>query len=599
MKATYFLDFVLWIAAAFTVVFSRVTSNKRNDSMECSKTINHYWQYTDGNNYTVRCSFGEDRKTRTISRVKNNTLVNRAKILLGNCVTANSPNEVISVAPCPYDTSKGHTLLCPNNLLLPDTSEGLTAFMCSGLNRHGNYCKDCNESYGQSVFTMDLSCYSCNRSYSGWALYLFFETTFLGIFLVVIILFQISPAKGSTKAFVLFSQLNMVYLSFGTEPMFLYPFKNRGATYLKLIKVFYGIWNLDFFRSVIPPFCVSPRLNNLEVLMLHYIPIIIPSILVAIAWIIVDLHERGFRPLVVFWRPFRRALSHYSVTNDPKRSIINFFATLVILSSTKIMFIALTTTTTYGAHHCCDNDTTPVLYVQPDIKVYHSAHIVYFGISLTMVTIYVFFPVFLLIIYSLQSFQDKLNKYCIRSHNIQIFAEAFYTPFKASSDWKKDCRLFSTMYFFFRALVLICFLKAPMQFRFLFIAIAHGALFGIICLFRPYKNLAHTFLDVSFVFLFFVGSFFATGIAFASTSCETSPFNQFLYVSYYIVLAIPIIYALIRVIRYIVKGLEFVNFKSILNWRRRGYVEIGPYEADESVVVDRSRSTPHVKKDEG
>ena len=553
------------------------------------------WWYKDTDNCEVDCRFAKfpSEMIKIVSKVGSDMTKYKGmlKIPLGYCLTASEGNRTAAIAPCPYDTSKGHKLHCPQHLIFnTTTAHEQNIFMCSHLNRQGNFCQSCNESYGQSVFTLDLACYSCDVHYSGWALYFFFEIFFLVLFLAAILVFQISPLKGNTKSFVMFCQLNTVFLSLGTEPALKYFFGVHSGVYIKIVKVFYGIWNLDIFRSVMPAFCVSPNLNNLDVMMLQYITIILPTITIILAWLVVDLHERGFRPVVTVWRPFRRCLSHYSVTNDPKRSIVTFLATFVTLSSTKVIFIALTVTSVYYSQDCCSNNTK-VLYLQPDIPIYGSRNAPYIFSSILMVSFYVFLPVLLLILYSFQPLQDQLNKICLRSHNIQMFAEAFYTPYKdGSDDGQWDTRLFSTVYFFFRMLVLICFTKVPTLFEFMSIAIIHGFVLGLLCFIRPYKSTAHTFLDGFFFFIFLVAYVLATAISFDSHTCNRSSFNVFLHAGYYLLLGVPLAFSFLQMVRWLVQVLRIVNFKSILNRRRRGYMEIGPYEAEDSIVVDQSGS---------
>ena len=46
---------------------------------------------------------------------------------------------------------------------------------------------------------------------------------------------------------------------------------------LKVLLVLCGIGSLDFFRSVIPPFCVSSSIKNVHGLALEYLVAFIPS----------------------------------------------------------------------------------------------------------------------------------------------------------------------------------------------------------------------------------------------------------------------------------------------------------------------------------
>ena len=47
-------------------------------------------------------------------------------------------------------------------------------------------------------------------------------------------------------------------------------------TLLRIVRVLCGFWNLDFFGYLVPPFCVSSHLSNIQALSLEYIHIVYP-----------------------------------------------------------------------------------------------------------------------------------------------------------------------------------------------------------------------------------------------------------------------------------------------------------------------------------
>ena len=53
----------------------------------------------------------------------------------------------------------------------------------------------------------------------------------------------------------------------------------------------YGIWNLDFFRVVLPEVCLN--FPTLHILALDYLIAIYPMLLMGVAYIIVELLGRG------------------------------------------------------------------------------------------------------------------------------------------------------------------------------------------------------------------------------------------------------------------------------------------------------------------
>ena len=57
---------------------------------------------------------------------------------------------------------------------------------------------------------------------------------------------------------------------------------------IKYIIGLYSIWNLDFFRSVYPPFCLHPNMSALGVLSLDYLVAIYPMVAVISIYIIIQ-----------------------------------------------------------------------------------------------------------------------------------------------------------------------------------------------------------------------------------------------------------------------------------------------------------------------
>ena len=71
----------------------------------------------------------------------------------------------------------------------------------------------------------------------------------------------------------------------------------------------YGIWNLDFFRYLIPPFCATDQISPLQVVALEYTVAFYPLLLTAVAYICVQLHARDCRVMVCLWSVFCKCFS--------------------------------------------------------------------------------------------------------------------------------------------------------------------------------------------------------------------------------------------------------------------------------------------------
>ena len=66
------------------------------------------------------------------------------------------------------------------------------------------------------------------------------------------------------------------------------------------------MWNLDFLRYVIPPFCISKSLTTLQAEALEYVVGVYPLLLIVVTYIFVELYDNEYRMIVALWSPFRK-----------------------------------------------------------------------------------------------------------------------------------------------------------------------------------------------------------------------------------------------------------------------------------------------------
>ena len=57
----------------------------------------------------------------------------------------------------------------------------------------------------------------------------------------------------------------------------------------KLILALYGIFNLEFIRYVVPPFCISNHLRFIHVVILEYTSVAYPILLIMLTWLSIEL----------------------------------------------------------------------------------------------------------------------------------------------------------------------------------------------------------------------------------------------------------------------------------------------------------------------
>ena len=107
---------------------------------------------------------------------------------------------------------------------------------------------------------------------------------------------------------------------------FLRVARNRANIFIRLIGCVYGIWNLDFFRTIIPPICVS--VTPLQALALDYAIAFYPLLLVTVTYILMSMYSRDVRVIVWLWKPFHKLLGSFrNKKTDFEGSLVKTFAT--------------------------------------------------------------------------------------------------------------------------------------------------------------------------------------------------------------------------------------------------------------------------------
>ena len=112
--------------------------------------------------------------------------------------------------------------------------------------------------------------------------------------------------------------------------------------FVSMFSISHGIWNLDFFRYAISPFCISPELKIVHTFYLQCISAVFLFILISLTWLFMELHSRNFRIVVWIWRALKTLLlNHIKLNRNPNRTFIDTFATFFLLSYAKLLLALL------------------------------------------------------------------------------------------------------------------------------------------------------------------------------------------------------------------------------------------------------------------
>ena len=363
-----------------------------------------------------------------------------------HCLTSNGDGSNSSVVGlCLAALNHGERLLSPVGVyykVLGNLSEQEEQ-TCGYLNRQGRLCGKCKPNHSVSAYSYDIKCYPCTSSvWRSIVEYVCIAYLPLTIFLCVVLVFRISVTSPAMNAPVLCCQL----LSSPASLMFLLQWTRgtHGWYYVKFLSTLYGIWNLDFFRSLIPPICLP--LNTMHIMALDYLVALYPFIILTCFYVLLRAYDRRCRLVVRLWRPFLWCTARLRQQWNIRHSIIDAFATFFLLSYIKLLNVSRYLLTPTSVHNATGSLVGYVLYYDATIEYMGPDHIPYAVLAILVVVVGVLFPLVLLLLYPMQWFQKCLNRCGLNSPGLQMFMQCFQGYYCDRTDGGMECRYFAVVY---------------------------------------------------------------------------------------------------------------------------------------------------------
>ena len=333
----------------------------------------------------------------------------------GYCMTYDSAKNATYAASCPYGL-KDAEMYRP----LPCLTSDLTSAMCDPLFRQGRVCGQCRPGYGSGVFSADVNCYRCSGVYHGWPLYLLFELFPITLLFLFIMMFHCRGTAASLNGFLFFSQMIVSIYHF-FPPDGSYPFGHASNILIRFYLIAYGFLNLDFFRQVVPPFCVSEQITGLHMIALLYLPVIYLLLLSVLMYILIEMHAHNCRFLVWVWRPLHKYYVKVHRNVNPHNSQIDAFTTSLIFSYSRLMlvsFILLHPTLLYAP---TGKKVKYAVYFDGTIDYFSSQHMPFVILSIAVIVIFNVLPIIFLCIHPTKTFQKVLGKTCSRRCALMLY----------------------------------------------------------------------------------------------------------------------------------------------------------------------------------
>ena len=252
------------------------------------------------------------------------------KLLSCHCMTYDNASKKTVVGACLYGCFNITYSSGSSYISIPQDKLMLNQMMCDYYNRTGQLCGKCKKGYYQPAYSYEMACVQCTYHPYNWVLYALAAFGPLTVFYIIILVFRINIASPPLTAYVQLCQmvtmpsmLSSLNLAFQNNPNL-----SDKVLVMKLLTTVYSIWNLDFFRMILPPICLP--LKGLQLIAIDYAISCYPIFLVILTYVLIELHDRHMRVVDWFLKPFRACLSFPGLhQRDMKSSVISTFASFI------------------------------------------------------------------------------------------------------------------------------------------------------------------------------------------------------------------------------------------------------------------------------
>ena len=505
--------------------------------------------------HSCHCTRGSSRKELLLTCEDKDAIVKSS-----NIATYDENKKIIILSPN-YCKLFNKTIERSGYILLPRNLSRLNEYMCGPLKRKGYMCKDCVNGYGLAINVMRCSnrCYKCTAKAleKQIILYIIVEFVLPLLFYLFILIFRVSFTSAPMTCFLLYSQMIMYtsyYLRDEHLPLLVvYTESGELRPISKLIFTLYGAFNLDFFRYVLPPLCISTHLKPIHRNLFGYISAFYPLFLIFLSWFCVKLHDNNVKPLVMLWRPFHRCFVRLRKGWNTRNDLIDAFASFIILSYCKIMYQSFISVSTSRNFYYSPTEgylsETYVLATDNTVPIKSLSFIVTATFAGLVSLIFNLLPLLFLSFYHHKWFKRALSKCRLDGFALTIFVEKFHSCYRDGLDGGKDMRRFSGLYFLLRILESggVGIILYNLGFERWF---ARGMLFSLtavtIALCKPYKK---SYMNISDALLL---SHIALICHIFSSNTKSMLFVPFMQVLVLIPFVVFTVYLLFRIVRGII-----------------------------------------------
>ena len=496
-----------------------VASTYGNFSVESIEPNCPPWMMLQDENCVCRDAFSNLVRRNFIQPVFCDKMSLTTYAVSGTCVTSSNDSSIddeVVFGDCLYVPVKDQKFFFGFFRPLPQNFSDLDEAMCSPFNRQGLLCGSCRPGYGIAVYSIGYPCAKCNAKGLYTLLYILLEMVPTTALYFIVIVFRIRATTPPLAGLVFFSHtiLQTLRIRIFIHTAFLFSTTTIIRIGWTLAIFLCSIWNLDFFRVIVPPFCIGENIDNIQAILLHYISAFYPLILVFITYLGIELHGNNVRLVVWLWKPFHRCFARIRRTWNIQHSIVNAFSTFLLLSYTKILSISFRLLYQSSIYNVNGTRIASALQIHPTLRTFKSYHSAISLMAILIIMVFSILPLLLLLLYPTKLFQKALQRCtCRAKHAVHLFVNTYQGSLKDGSSGTRDYRAVSALYLILRISLLSLYINNT-------VLVETGLSFILFCIifilvsifmvaFKPYKAENTNYSEF--------GMFFLLGIAALNT----------------------------------------------------------------------------------
>ena len=372
-------------------------------------------------------------------------------------------------------------------------------------NRSGLLCGKCKAEMFPLMYSFNMTCIQCDSDAMNWVLFSLVATIPSTLFVILVLSLRVDATSSFLHGFILYSQA----ISVPTIMRFIINAVNKqhiSNIATRSIAAFYGICNLDYFRSSLPPMCV--RLTTLQALSLDYVVAVYPLLLISLSYFIVHLYHKRCGVVVFLSHPLRKLFSKFQKTWNVKSSLVNAYVTFFIFSYMKFLstsFDLLMPTSIHYEH----GNISMAAYYDASVKYFSHEHLPIAVTALIVFALFTVFPTLLILLYPFYYFRIVFKKLSLNTDFLNLFVEHLYRCYNDGSEPNTaDCRWFASLFLMLRIFLMLIY-ALTLSSVFFPLAVLILLIFVMILIsVKPYKKIYKNNIKYDAIFLLLLSLFY-------------------------------------------------------------------------------------------